>query len=412
MKKVPLFLTILLTILLGLSTSLKADTVLSFVDYWKEVQESNPTIQEQIAIIKSNERLPSLEIPSPEVSISQMNAEVPFSSRAKMKRTLELSQKIPFPSKFSNAKDVKNTNIKKSYEAESLWEKTLKEEAYQAFLTYEKNQEIKNIFNEKIKFYQDHLIHSKALQVTNQTYQTYLIDIELEISTLQSEIKLIDIAISENKFLLNQIRNHDTNDPLDALKLPELTSPQSYVEEGLKDHPKQKQNQYEIANMNSKLEMAKLDWAPDFNLKLRSIKSYSRLISDGKEIMIGMTLPFVFPWQRNDKVESLSYKLKAQEFKGQEIHNQLNQEYLTLKNKIAERWALLVIYKDKTLPLIKTKLKLARKLTILDMQSLNVHKDAIDQYTNLKLKIIEEETNYRMSNFKLQELIGSKEGKM
>jgi hypothetical protein len=401
-----------LTILFGLVPPISAEVSLNFNKYWKEVKESNPTIKEQKAIIRSIEKNPSLEIPAPEVSISQMNEELPFSSKAKMQRTLELSQSIPFPSKFSRANDIKNSNINKSNEEEALLEKTLKEEAYRAFLTYAKNQEIKKVLNEKIRFYQDHLARSKALQVINQAYQTHLLDIELEITSLKSEIKLIEIEMVENISLLNQIRNHEIDDPLVALELPPLASPKNHRQDGLQDHPMQKINRYEIASMNGDWEMAKLDWVPDLNLKLRSVKSFDPKVAAGKEIMIGFTLPFVFPWQRNDKIESLSYKIKSREFKGQQIHNQLKQEYLTLNNKINELWALLAIYKDKSLPLIEKKMKLEHKLTTLDMESLDAHKAAIDQYSNLKLKIIEEEIKYRITDFKLQELVGSNEGKI
>jgi hypothetical protein len=405
-------LSLILTILLGQVPSLSAEVSLNFNEYWKEVKESNPTIKEQKAISRSIEKNPSLEIPAPEVSISQMNEELPFSSKAKMQRTLELSQNIPFLSKFSKANEIKNANIQKSNEKELLLEKTLKEEAYRAFLMYAKNQEIKKTLSEKMSFYQAHQVRSKALQVTSQAYQNHLLDIELEISSLKSEIKLIEIEIAGNKSLVNQIRNHDINDPLADLELPHLASPNIYGQKSLQDHPLQKMNRYEIASMNGDLEMAKLDWVPDFNLKLRSIKSFDPHFTDGKEIMIGITLPFIFPWQRKDKVESISYKLKSQEFRGVQIKNQLNQEYSTLNNKIKEQWTLLSIYKDKTFPLVERKMKLAHNLTTLDMESLDAHKSAIDKFFNLKLKIIEEEINYRLSHFKLQELINPNEGKI
>jgi hypothetical protein len=64
-------LSLILTILLGQVPSLSAEVSLNFNEYWKEVKESNPTIKEQKAISRSIEKNPSLEIPAPEVSISQ-----------------------------------------------------------------------------------------------------------------------------------------------------------------------------------------------------------------------------------------------------------------------------------------------------------------------------------------------------
>ena len=104
---------LLLIFLVGLNTSLQAEVSLSFNDYWMQVRESNLTIKDQKSLIKYHEKNPALEIPAPELSISQMNESLPFSSKAKMIRTLELSQSIPFLSKFSNARDIKVSNIKK-----------------------------------------------------------------------------------------------------------------------------------------------------------------------------------------------------------------------------------------------------------------------------------------------------------
>lgn len=387
-----------------------AEQGLNFEEFWQQVKATNPSIKEKYAVIKSIEKNPALEIPAPEVSVSQMNENVPFSSTGKMLRTFELSQNIPFITKFSKASEIKKTNIQKSNGENLLFQKDLKLESYQAFLTYAKNQELKKILAEKLNFYQDHLARAKSLQVTNQAYQVHLLDIGIEISSIKSELKLKDIEIAESKSLLNRLRNHDIIESLSEVELPALSSPSVDNQEGLQKHPALALNQLEIENMTKEKEMAKLDWAPDLNLKLRDIKSFDPHFTDGKEIMIGITLPFIFPGQRNDKTESLAYKIKSQEYKGEQIKGQLNQNYSTLKNKLKEQWILLSIYKEQNLPLVQKKMSLAHKLTTTDMESLDAHRNAIDQLFNLKSRIIEEEMNYRLSGFMLSELLNSNEG--
>lgn len=395
---------------IGFTSVSHAEPSLNFEELWQEVKVANPSIKEKDAFIKSIEKNPSLEIPAPGVSISQMNKDVPFSSAGKMQRTYEFSQSIPFITKFSKANEIKKTNIQKSNEENFLFQKELKLESYQAFLSYAKNQELKKILNEKLTFYENHLARSKSLQITNQAYQVRLLDIGIEISSLKSELKLKDIEIVEIKSLLNRLRNHDINDPFSEAEMPLLSSPSTYDQKGLLEHPALALNQSEIENMTKEKEMTKLDWAPDFNLKLRVIKNFDSQLKDGKEIMIGMTLPFIFPWQRNAKTESLSYKIRSQEYRGEQIKTQLNQNYATLNNKLKEQWILLSIYKEQNLPLVQRKIHLANKLTITDIEGLNERRNAIDQLFNLKSKIIEEEMNYRLSDFMLSELLNSNEG--
>lgn len=395
---------------IGFNSVSHAESALNFEEFWQQVKASNPSIKEKDALIKSIEKNPSLEIPAPEVSVSQMNENVPFFSSGKMQRTFEISQSIPFITKFSKASEVKQANIQKSNEENFLFQKELKLESYQVFLTYAKNQELKKILAEKLTFYKNHLARAKSLQVTNQAYQVHLLDMGIEISSIKSELKIKDIDIAEIKSLLNRLRNHDINESLSEVELPLLSSPSTDNQEGLLKHPAFALNQLEIENMTKEKEMAKLDWAPDFNLKLRDIKSFDSHFTDGKEIMIGITLPFIFPWQRNAKTESLSYKIKSQEYKGEQIKTELNQNYSTLENKLKEQWILLSIYKEQNLPLVQKKINLTHKLTMTDMESLDARRNAIDQLFNLKSKIIEEEMSYRLSGFMLSELLNSNEG--
>jgi outer membrane protein TolC len=397
---------IIILLVFSAQNALAEPQTLKFEDFWQQVKQAHPALKEKDALSAPISSTPALEIPAPEISISQMNENTPFSSTGKMQRTVELSQTIPFPTKFSKATEIKKTNILKSNNETKILEKEIRVEAFEAYLNYAKNTELKKILGDKITYYQSHSSKARAIQVTNQAYQVHLYDIGIELSSLKSEMKLIDIELAENEATLNRLRNNSD----DGKFFPDLETarPASQIiapDSSIQSHPQLALNQTEIESMKREKEMAGLDWAPDFNLKLKSIKSFDPHYTDGKELMVGITLPFLFPWQRSGKSESLGYKIRAEEYKGEQIKNVLTQDLKNLSNKVKEQWELLTIYRDQTLPLVQKKLDRAHKLTTLDMESLEAHKNAIDQFFGLRSKILEEEMNYRMSIFKYEELL-------
>lgn len=404
--------SLLLLSFLGIFYSVNSQAGLSFDDYWARVVAQNPTIAQQKAVTRSLEKNPSLEIPAPEISVSEMNENVPFgSSMGKMQRTVELAQSIPFVTKFSKANQIKKSSVSRSNQEGLLLQKSLKEEAFRTFLMYAKNQEMKKLMTDKLSAYQAHQVRSRALLVNSQEYRVHLLDVELEISSMRTEIKLIDIELVSNRAMLVRIMGESNPSAIDVVDLPSLSAPAISNSENLANHPMQKMNQFEIETMKGDLEMARLDWAPDIMLKLRNIKSYDSNVPGGKEIMVGISMPFIFPWQRNARNESLSFTVQSEEQKALQIKNQLLEEYNSLSSQLKEQWSLVSIYKEKSLPIMEKKLKLVHQLTTLDMESLDAHRMAIDQSTDLKLKLLEVEINYRINQFKLYELLNTEEGK-
>lgn len=137
-------MTYFLISFLALIISLKAFAQnLTFEEYWIQVKNNNPLLKESESKIKVIENSPSILIPAPEISVSQMNEKVPFSSSGKMQRTFEISQSIPYFSKFSKASELRDSNFQKSISERSLLEKKLKQEAFEVFLSYTKNIELK-----------------------------------------------------------------------------------------------------------------------------------------------------------------------------------------------------------------------------------------------------------------------------
>jgi outer membrane protein TolC len=161
-----------------------------------------------------------------------------------------------------------------------------------------------------------------------------------------------------------------------------------------------------ISLMESDLTMKKSEFYPEFSLKAKLNKSYSPMIEDSKEIMFGITLPFLFWGQQSNGVDSARFKIEAMKHARINQLTALKSKSEVLQSEIEDLVSNLKFLKESSLSLKEKKMKLLINYSYTEMKTLMKYKLSVDDVYMIKMKILEKEIELQKKYFEWTELEG------
>lgn len=362
----------------------------SWEGFWSEVKTNNPALQGKKFAVEAARSETVLPLPHPMVAFGSMGMNSPFSGV--MERTLEVSQRIPFPTKFAKASSVKRGRVAYSESAEALGIQEVMTDAASAFISLDENLKAQEILKEHKEVLDRHVRRLNSLQISEQSQNVHILTITAEskvIAVDRLELEQNEIALrNQLGMLLNSLGPYEN--------LPEL-KPVGKPPENQKRGAVIAIEAAKFAEASSEAEAvyAKQVWLPDLSLTYRKRNRYDGVMPASHELMIGIELPFLWGSQRSADVTTARARANQARFESVSRQRQAESDIATLRGEIQTSWRRISLLRDEVLPLQKRSLFLLQRLTASDMETLELHRITLEKWLTDQLQLVRREGDYR-----------------
>jgi hypothetical protein len=373
-------------------------------ELFTKLDHQNLMLKEEHSNLKSIENSSSFKWSAPELAISEMNANTPFfDSEMKMQRSIEISQMLPNPMMVSASNKIK-ANSKNIQDSQiSITQKAVRAEAFKLFVGIYQNKKENEILTHQKSIVEKFNERLKSSQIQGQEDKIQVGEIQSELSELKLNLELNQNEYTRMKKMLNQLLNEAPDAELSDPILAEVSLDKNI---DIQKNSELKMLDSRIDLMDSDLSMNKSQFFPEFSLKAKFNKSYTTAYEDSKEIMVGMTLPFLYWGQQSNALDSTHSKIEAMKFAKTNRLTMINTKADTLKSEIRDLILKINFLKESGLPIKEKKMKLFSNYSYTDMKTLMNYKMSFDDVYMLKMKLLEKEIELQNKFFEWSQLEG------
>jgi hypothetical protein len=367
-----------------------------------KIRERNPMVKEEEEKLKAQKSRVATSWQPPTISISEMNSKTPFlDSKMKMQRSLEVAQMFPNPVKLSTDKTIKERNVTVQSEQIELVFKNVRKLAFNLFLELYKNSKEKEILNAKKVSLDKFIGRLQSGQVQGQAERFQIIEGQNDLAEIKILLEQNQNENERMKKMLNQMMGEDF---LHTLSTPEILKVDMNRESSSAENLELKSLNSQIAVMEAEVSMKKAEFLPEIELKAKFNKGYTMLYEDSKEVMVGLTLPFIFFGQQKSEVDNAFYKVEAMKYARTNLSTELEAKKVTLKSELQDIAQTLKFLRETSLPIREKKFRLYSGYSYVDMATLMNFKMSIDDLAMMKMKILEKEIEEQKKYYEWTEL--------
>lgn len=383
------FLFIILLSLLFNRTSFAAG-VISLDDYLQQIKTENLDLKtEQVKADSTEARTSGLAIPAPMINYIQMKDQ--DGSRA---TGFEVYQTIPFPSKIMG--EYRSRKKEDQFQQQSRISGQKQTWAL-AKLTYFKlwqSQKRLEYLEEKKDVLIEHIKISRSAARSNSFATIHLLKSESDLDFLENEIESAHQNIRERQIDLALLMN---SDPIDFTALAS-EPPVSQVPKNIsiEESSYYRGQQYNLESLEAKESLAKASWLPDFNLKYKEIGSTNTTMAY-KEIMVGITLPFIFFWEPYAVSKQAHQDRLLSEYTLQKEKKAFSANKSLLLSRIESLKKQLDTLNNKLIPRAAKRMKLVHNIVLRDMETLQDHRETMQALPELKMKALDVRADYEQT---------------
>lgn len=372
----------------------KAVTLDQFI---KEVEAKNPvTAIEKANIEVATARASGVRISPPMVGYMQMK------DGGGTNRGYEISQEIPFPTKLSKDKEVRNLELETQKENSQFQKLSLMAEARVAYMDFWSAYSRLEIQKEKHEWLKHHIQITRSSSWSDTTAKVHLLEVESDADLLENEVITLEADLASARATLRSFApelNVDDTVPVEPV-IPSLEI------EKRKTSPAVVLKEKELAAKSALEDYKKQSYLPDFFVRLRSFNG-NETSPQSQELMVGVSLPFVFFWQPKAEVaEASAQRLKA-EAELQKTKIEFETRLVGLTKKIESNQRQLKNLKEKLIPRAERRMKLVQNLSTRTMEGLDQHKAVMLGLLDLKMKAIDLRIDYEKNLKEILKLAGN-----
>jgi len=376
------------------SLSLAAEH-LSLVQFLEQARTQNLTLKIDTAESAAAEAdSGNIAIPTPMVGTSQMQMETGSKANG-----FEISQTIPFPTKVTNDRSARKYQAQAKAAQKKNTETEVVAQARFIYFKIWQTQERLNLLGERKSAIERHLKLSTAAARSDSFMKVHLLKTESDLDMLdndliQAEQNHRDSIIQAAMFL---DRNPKQFDPVvDSLTLSTLPK-----EESLNSPYRLEVKKYQLQELQARESEAKSSWLPDFNLKYREMERTS-MIPQYSEVMVSMSLPFVFFWGPNSASNKATAERSGAEYRLQLEKRNVESAVTSVYSRAKNLKQQIDLINEKLIPRAEKRMRLLHNLAPRDMETLIEHREVLEEIPNLKLKLLELRSLYEESVMQLQ----------
>lgn len=388
---------VLLFIVLISAEFAKAESSISLTDYLSQVEIENLTLKASRANLDAAEaRSVGISLPAPMVAVSQMRDDSGSANG------YEISQTIPFPTKLSSDRNARQIEARlEAANTRSATREVLSEARFLYISTWAAQERIA-LLKERRSVIQQHLKLSRASTRSDSSLQIHSLKAESDFDLLENEIIEAEQTLVEKQIALAEYAKKEPSQYRSlALQEPPLTSIPS--EDRLASPSQLEAKRLQVEMLGARESEAKSSWMPDFNVRYRDT-GRTPMGAGFTEVMVGASLPFVFFWEPNAKSKSASAeKLKAEaEFQKEKLSE--DSKTSTFQSRALSLKKQIDLIQSKLLPRAEKRMHLVRNLAPRDMESLQEHREGMEEFPDLKLKSLELRLQYEATVAELSAL--------
>jgi len=368
--------------------------------FWVTVTEQNPKTRVLKAKTEAARSEIVQELPAPMIGLGSMGMNGPTSGV--MERTFEVSQKIPFPTKFFKASGVKDARVAVASSDENTELQRIEIEASDFFIGLYQNLKSQELFSENQGILARHLKRLKSLTLFDQLQKIHILEIEAEIKSIDSEIKELQFKEKELRRRIAVLLNEDGSFPgkpiLKDLGPPrQVQIPKSLI---LSESARKRE---ELAITEASY--AKQEWLPDLTLTYRRRNRLDGVMPSSHEVMIGIEVPFLWGWQPSAKNRAASALSEQARYSAIENQREVVGEIETLRDRVKTLWERIQLFRNEILPIQEKRVHLVHRISPSDMESLDAHRTTLEKWLIDRIKLLEIESEYRRATATLEILL-------
>lgn len=381
-------------------TKAEESSLMTWKAFWVKVSEQNPKIRALRAKTEATRSEIVQELPAPMVGFSTMGESGPTSNP--MERDLEVTQKIPFPTKFVKGSAVKDARVAVSTSEENIELQRIEIEASILFIDLDQNLKTQALLAENQNVLSGHLKRLRSITISDQIQKIHLLEIEAELKSVDAEIK--DDQFKEKGLrrkiaaLLNEDGSFAGKPVLETLSPPrQVQIPRTLVSL----EPAKKREELALKEES----LAKQEWLPDLTLTYRRRSRLDGVMPSSHEVMIGVEIPFLWGWQPAAKNKVASALSDQARYDSIEIQRKVTSEMETLQDRARASWERIQLFKNEILPIQEKRVQLLHRISPSDMESLDLHKATLEKWLAERTKLLEIESEYRRASATLEILL-------
>ncbi len=368
----------------------------SLTQYLKLVEAQNLNFKiEKAEVDVAEARSRGARIPPPMIGYMQMK------EGNRINQGYEVSQEIPFPTKISKDHEVRKLEMESQKETSRIQTKSILIEARSAYLDFWASFSKLEIQKEKLTWLKEHVKIAQSLSWPDTSAKAHLLEVELDRDLLENEILAIESEVEASRSLLRNFTPElNVNDitPVEPLALSLKIGKNT-------PHSPVLLKEKELAVSRAKEDLQKKSYLPDFSLRFRSYDR-NEMSPQSQEMMVGISLPFVFFWQpKAETTEASAQRLKA-EVELQKAKVESETKVLSLVKRIEINQAQLKNLKENVIPRAERRMKLIRNLSKRTMEGLDQHKSVMLALLDLKIKAIDLRLEFEKNFAELLKLSG------
>ena len=158
-------------------------------------------------------------------------------------------------------------------------------------------------------------------------------------------------------------------------------------------------------------DLKKQFYFPDLILRYRSYKG-NDMTPRNEEIMIGVTLPFLFFWQPQSEVAEASARLQRAEAEVLKAKLSVETQVKSLLEKSEAIRKQVENFKEKLIPRAHKRMKLVENLTVRTMEGLDEHRMVMFDYLELRQKELNARLELEKINIQILKIANHQEDKL
>lgn len=369
---------------------------LSLDDYLNQVQTQSPDIQiEKSMRDESVAKAQGVRIPPPMVGVMNMK------EGSTSNQGIEVSQELPFPTKISKEKETRKLEAESQKNALVYRNNEILAQARIAFFNFWSAYEKLEIIKERKNWLKTHLKLARSATRSDSTGKVHLLGIESDADMLENDVLEAESMLIEKKNALKlyapQINVDDVKPEVPIIEIKKADNKIKTTNVALKE------SELKAAEANKDLKAQ--SYLPDIFLRYRGYNG-NEMTPRSEEIMVGITLPFVFFWQpQAEKSEASARYLRAQaELRKTQVENETKIKNLSSRINALEKQ--LSTLNSSLLPRALKRMKFVENFSPRTMEGLDEHRTVMLSYLDLKLKQIETRMELEKSLSELIALFG------
>lgn len=380
--------------LVSVSISVHAGAPFSLDQFMDQVREQSLSLKINSAQLEASKaNAVGVNLPPPMVALTQMQDQSGQASG------FEISQSVPFPTKLSS------DHSSRSYESqarEKMSQITAKQILAQGRLLYFnlwREQERLDLLREKKSVIQQHIRLATAGARSDNFLRIHVLKAESDFDLLESEILASQQSLREIQIQMAEFINKDPSQFKPVVDEPPL-APLPAANE-LSAPAQLEAKSLDLESLRAKESEARSSWFPDLNLRYRESGGTS-MNPRYNEMMLGLTLPFVFFWEPKATTDKASVERLRGELEFNQEKRKIDSRKVSLLAKAESLRKQLDLLKEKLLPRAEKRMHLVHNLAPRDMETLQDHRETMEAFPDLKLKALDLRMQYEEVAAELQ----------